>query len=101
MAENKEAPKETEKPKAPEGKAPAEAAKSGKKALPTNCAQCNIRIRRKAWYYRNGKYFCGKNCAKLHAEKQLQEKEKAKAEQEKAKAESAAAASGAAKPVEP
>lgn len=62
--------------------AAAEKPATGKKAQPTNCTQCNVRIRRKSWYYRNGKHFCGPNCAKLYREKQAAEKEKATAEAE-------------------
>ena len=31
-----------------------------KELRPTNCAQSNKRIRRKDWYYRDGKYFANK-----------------------------------------
>ena len=54
--------------------APAEKVKK-KKTRPTNCAQSNKRIRRKDWFYRNGKYFANKQCFKLYA---AQESEKAK-----------------------
>ena len=46
-----------------------------KKLRPTNCAQSNKRIRRKDWFYRNGKYFANKQCFKLYL---TQEAEKAK-----------------------
>ena len=46
-----------------------------KKSRPTNCVQSNKRIRRKDWYYRNGKYFANKQCFHLYVE---QEAEKAK-----------------------
>ncbi len=46
-----------------------------KKSRPTNCAQSNKRIRRKDWYFRNGKYFANKKSFKLY---QAQEVEKAK-----------------------
>lgn len=50
-----------------------------KKSRPTNCVQSNKRIRRKDWYYRNGKYFANKKCFKLYmaqeAEKALKVKE--------------------------
>lgn len=59
-----------------------------KKSQPTNCVQCNVRIRRKSWFYHNQKYFCGPNCSKAHLIK-LQE--------EKAKAAAAAAAASAPK----
>ncbi len=60
--------------------APAETAAPGgrkpkkKKSRPTNCVQSNKRIRRKDWYYRNGKYFANKKAFKLYA---VQEAEKA------------------------
>ncbi len=66
---------QTQKPKSAEAEKPAK----GKKALPANCAQCNKRIRRKTWYYRNGKHFCGKPCAKKHMEKLQEDKAKAAA----------------------
>ena len=47
-----------------------------KKLRPTNCAQSNKRIRRKDWYYREGKYFANKQCHKLYAAAQAAEKEK-------------------------
>lgn len=62
-----------------------------KKTRPTNCAQSNKRIRRKDWYYRDGKYFANKKNFKLFA---AQEAEKAKKEKE-AKAAAAAAAAPA------
>ncbi len=50
-----------------------------KKSRPTNCVQSNKRIRRKDWYYRNGKYFANKKSFKLYtvqeAEKALKAKE--------------------------
>lgn len=75
--------------------APAEAAGKKikkKKTRPTNCAQSNKRIRRKDWYYRDGKYFANKKSFKLFA---TQEAEKAKKEKD-AKAAAAAAAVAAA-----
>ncbi len=63
--------------------APVEKKAKKKKSRPTNCAQSNKRIRRKDWYYRDGKYFANKQCFKLFVE---QEAAKAK------KAEEAAAA---------
>ena len=45
-----------------------------KKSRPTNCLQSNKRIRRKDWYYRNGKFFANKQCFRLW---QAQEAEKA------------------------
>ncbi len=69
----------------------------GKKARPTNCAQCNKRIHRNGWYYHNNSYFCGKNCSKTFWTKALEEKAK-KAEEAKTQAE--AKAKEAAKPQE-
>ena len=36
---------------------------------PKNCSRCNKPIKRKTWYYRNGKYFCGKGCWKFSQQK--------------------------------
>jgi len=33
-----------------------------KSARPTNCAKCNKVLRKKIWYYRNGKHYCSKAC---------------------------------------
>ncbi len=49
-----------------------------KKLRPTNCAQSNKRIRRKDWYYRDGKYFANKQAYKLFAQAEAEKKEKAK-----------------------
>jgi len=32
------------------------------KEKPSNCAGCNKSIRKKRWYYRNGKFYCTKRC---------------------------------------
>lgn len=64
-----------------------------KKSKPTNCLQSNKRIRRKDWYYRNGKFFANKQCFRLW---QAQEEEKAV----KAKADAAAKAEADAKAAE-
>lgn len=69
-------PEETSKEKAP----------TGKKARPTNCAQCNKRIHRNGWYYHNNSYFCGKNCSKTFWAKAQEEKAK-KAQEAKPKEE--------------
>ncbi|MBI3316267.1 MAG: hypothetical protein HYZ87_04765 [Candidatus Omnitrophica bacterium] len=80
---------ETEKSAAPKPETPEKPGRAPKKkkSRPTNCAQSNKRIRRKDWYYRNGKYFANKKAFKIFL---AQETEKAK------KAESAAAQSAAA-----
>ena len=49
-----------------------------KKSRPTNCAQSNKRIRRKDWYYRNGKYFANKQCFALYVQQEAEKKEKEK-----------------------
>ena len=64
-------------------KAPETAGKVKKKKLrPTNCVQSNKRIRRKDWYYRDGKYFANKKNFKLfvaqEAKKKVDEAAKAK-----------------------
>ena len=50
-----------------------------KKTRPTNCAQSNKRIRRKDWYYRDGKYFANKQCFKLFVTQEAEKAAKAKA----------------------
>ena len=32
------------------------------KEKPANCAACNKSIKKKRWYYRNGKFYCSKRC---------------------------------------
>jgi hypothetical protein len=54
-----------------------ETAKVKKKKLrPTNCAQSNKRIRRKDWYFRNGKYFANKKAFQLFSAQEKSKKEK-------------------------
>ena len=84
--EAKEAPKAAEAPAAENVKV------KKKKLRPTNCAQSNKRIRRKDWYYRDGKYFANKQCYNLFV---VQAQEKALKEKEK---EAAASATAEAKP---
>jgi late competence protein required for DNA uptake (superfamily II DNA/RNA helicase) len=43
---------------------------------PTNCVKCNRRLQRKAWYYRNGGYYCSKRCWKLSSKELSKKKEK-------------------------
>ncbi len=50
-----------------------------KRTKSTNCAFCGKLIRRVDMYYRNGKYYCGKNCFKKMQEKIKKEKEEAAA----------------------
>ena len=49
-----------------------------KKIRPTNCAQSNKRIRRKDWYYRDGKYFANKQAYVLFVKAEAEKKQKAK-----------------------
>jgi len=45
------------------------------KTKPTNCADCNKPIRKKRWYYRNGKYYCSKRCFNNKAKKEAKPEE--------------------------
>ena len=84
---------EEPKPKAPAAPE-AETPKLKKKKLrPTNCAQSNKRIRRKDWYYRDGKYFANKQCHHLFVAQELE-----KAAKEKEKTAAAAAVATESKP---
>ena len=49
-----------------------------KKSWPTNCVQSNKRIRRKDWYYRNGKYFANKKSYQLFIAQEAEKAKKAK-----------------------
>ena len=49
-----------------------------KKSRPTNCTQSNKRIRRKDWYYRNGKFFANKKSFKLYQTAEAEKAAKAK-----------------------
>jgi len=68
-----EAPKQdAPKVEAPKAEAPkAEAAKpeEAKKVKPSNCAVCNKSIKKKRYYYRNGKYYCTQRCFKTTVKK--------------------------------
>ena len=77
-----ETPKvEAPKPEEPKQEAPkAEAPKADvpkpeekKKEKPSNCAVCNKSIKKKRYYYRNGKYFCTQRCFKTTVKKASQE----------------------------
>lgn len=54
------------------------------------CVNCSKPAKRIAYYYRNGHYFCGKNCFKLYDKKQKEEKLKKQEEEAKKQAEEAA-----------
>ena len=68
-----------------------------KKSRPTNCSQSNKRIRRKDWYYRDGKYFANKQGFQLYKE---QEAAKTKKAQEEAAAKAAQAQTADPAPVQ-
>ena len=68
-------PKKAEEPKKPEESKKAETAKKEK---PANCAGCNKSIRKKRWYYRNGKSYCTKRCWKTASKKEPKADSKAK-----------------------
>ena len=88
-----------EEAKKPEAAPAAEAEKVKKKKLrPTNCAQTNKRIRRKDWYYRDGKYFSNKQAYVLYVTATAEKK--AKEQQAKQAAEAAPAAAEAPKAAE-
>ena len=61
-----------------------------KKVRPTNCAQSNKRIRRKDWFYRNGKYFANKQCFKLYVQQEAEKAKKAAPAEAAANTEAAA-----------
>ena len=67
-----EAPKQ-ETPKAEAPKADAAKPEEKKKERPSNCAVCNKSIKKKRYYYRNGKYFCTQRCFKTTVKKASQE----------------------------
>ena len=73
--------KETKAAVPAENKESSSADSGGKKLRPTNCAQSNKRIRRKDWYYRDGKYFANKQNYRLFVVEQKAKKEKEKEKQ--------------------
>lgn len=50
-------------------------AEAPKKEKPSNCASCNKSIKKKCWYYRNGKFFCSKRCWEDLRDKEAKAKE--------------------------
>ncbi len=70
------------------GEAVADAGRKPKKkdAWPTNCVQSNKRIRRKDWYYRDGKFFANKKNYKLYIAQGKEKKAKSEEAQTAAKA---------------
>jgi len=67
-----EEPKQ-EAPKAEATKADAPKPEEKKKEKPSNCAVCSKSIKKKRYYYRNGKYFCTQRCFKTTVKKASQE----------------------------
>jgi len=67
-----EAPKQ-EAPNTEAPKAPTTKPEEKKKEKPSNCAVCNKSIKKKRYYYRNGKYFCTQRCFKTTVKKASQE----------------------------
>jgi formylmethanofuran dehydrogenase subunit E len=63
-----EEPKQ-EAPKVETPKADAPKPEEKKKEKPSNCAVCNKSIKKKRYYYRNGKYFCTQRCFKTTVKK--------------------------------
>lgn len=61
---------EPEKPAA--GGKPQKEVKTGgrRKNRPDNCVQCNKRLSKKQWYYRNNRFYCSKTCWKAATVKQ-------------------------------
>jgi hypothetical protein len=47
---------------APGSPAAAEKKEAPKKEKPANCEGCKKSIKKKRWYYRDGKYYCTKRC---------------------------------------
>ena len=82
-------PEEIKKVPADGGQSAPAAIDSGKKkkSRPTNCIQSNKRIRRKDWYYRDGKYFANKQCYHLFVAQEKEKAEKAKEKEAPAAAE--------------
>ena len=69
-----EAPKqETAEEAAPKPAVPkveAKKAEEKKKEKPANCVACNKHIKKKCYYYRDGKYYCTKRCWKTTVKKE-------------------------------
>lgn len=72
----------TEEPKQDAAKTPAPKPEEKKKEKPSNCAVCNKSIKKKRYYYRNGKYFCTPRCFKTTVKKAAQETKDSAAETE-------------------
>ena len=61
-----------------------------KKEKPANCAACNKSIKKKRFYYRNGKHYCTKRCWKTTVKKEEKAKDTQKPSDAKDQAPSAA-----------
>lgn len=72
----------------------------GKGNRPTTCATTNKRLRAKAWYYRDGKYFYNRGAWEQAREKLAQDAATAKAKTEKDAQAAAEASQAAAKAAE-
>ncbi len=46
-----------------------------KKEKPSNCGGCKKSIKKKRWYYRDGKYYCSKRCFKTTLKKEDKKEE--------------------------
>ena len=100
MAEENKEQKKDETPKVEAASKPAEEAKAEKKPAaeapvakkkekPSTCAVCNKSIKKKRYYYRNGKNFCTKRCWKTTVKKEEKAAENTKPEDAKDQAPSA------------
>jgi ribonuclease E len=65
---------------APKAETPKAEEKKAEKLKPVNCAVCNKSIKKKRYYYRNGKYFCTKRCWATTAKKDPKKAEAPQAE---------------------
>lgn len=56
-------------PEQKKGAAETKKVEKPKSEKPANCAGCNKSIKKKRWYYRNGKFYCTKRCWKAASKK--------------------------------
>lgn len=80
MPEDKKEDKKEEVAPAPAVQAQPSTAKQEKKVepkreKPSNCAACNKSVKKKRWYYRNGKYYCTHRCWKSTLKKEAKPEE--------------------------
>jgi len=57
-------------------KGPANQEKTTAPVRPTECAACAKALKKRIWYYRNGKFFCNKKCFKRKEEEEQKKNEK-------------------------